>query len=85
MVAKLYSEFLPRFVSEFTEIYDGRRRDFALPLSELYITVLDSHLAGPMGPVRELRDYLMAECDRNGAFENQFRRWLGQQQWNYEP
>jgi hypothetical protein len=80
---KLYEEFLPRFFTDFAEIYQKRRKDFALPLSDLYITVLESHLGGPMGPVRELRDFLAAECESNKPFESQFLKWLAQQQWNY--
>jgi N-6 DNA Methylase len=80
---KLYEEFLPRFFGDFAEIYLQRRKDFALPLSDLYITVLESHLAGPMGPVRELRDFLTVECESNKRFESEFLKWLGQQQWNY--
>jgi hypothetical protein len=80
---KLYEEFLPRFFSDFAEVYLQRRKDFALPLSDLYITVLESHLAGPMGPVRELRDFLTVECESNKRFESEFLKWLGQQQWNY--
>jgi len=80
---KLYEEFLPRFFSDFADVYEQRRKDFALPLSDLYITVLESHLGGPMGPVRELRDFLANECERTKTFESQFLKWLGQQQWNY--
>lgn len=81
--ARLYEDFLPRFFADFAEIYLHRRKDFALPLSDLYITVLNSHLGGPMGPVRELRDFLMSESEANKSFESQFLKWLGQQQWNY--
>src|SRR4051794_1328106 len=35
VVARLYREFLPRFVSEFAEIYEGRRRALGQPLSDL--------------------------------------------------
>jgi len=78
---KIYGEFLPKFIGDFTEIYQGVRRDFAIPLSDLYITILESLLAGP---VRELRDFLIEKSDKDKTFENQFRRWLGQQQWNYD-
>jgi hypothetical protein len=81
--ARIYNEFLPGFFRDFSEVYEGRRKDFAPPLSDLYITVLESHLGGPMGPVRELRDFLTMECERSKPFESQFLKWLGQQQWNY--
>lgn len=80
---RIYEELLPHFFGDFAEIYLQRRKDFALPLSDLYITVLESHLGGPMGPVRELKDFLAVQCDSNKRFESEFLKWLGQQQWNY--
>ena len=79
---RLYEEFLPRFFGDFADIYLHERK-VALPLTDLYITVLESYLGGPMGPVRELRDFLTVECESNKRFESEFLKWLGQQQWNY--
>jgi hypothetical protein len=84
VITRLQQDFLPRFFTDFAEIYAGRSPELPLALSDLYITVLDSHLSGPMGPVRELRDYLIATCERDKKFETEFRRWLGDQQWNYD-
>ena len=83
---KLQDEFLPRLFSDFAEIWLGRKKDFALPPSDFYVAVLESHLAGPMGPVRELRDHLASESHRNRAFRARLWNWMAvEQQWNVNP
>ncbi len=69
VIEKIRTEFLPRFFADFTDIYLERRRDTGLSPSDFYIAVLESHLCGPMGPVRELSDHLALESNRNRAFE----------------
>ena len=61
---RLQDEFLPRFLRDFAEIWLGRRKDFPLPPADFYVAVLESHLTGPRGPVRELRDSIGAESSR---------------------
>ena len=62
---KLFTDFLPRIFADINRIFQGDRKgEFALAPSDFYIAVLESHLAGPMGPVRELRDYLTLKSDR---------------------
>lgn len=83
---KLEEEFLPRFYSDFADIWLRRRRDFGLPPSDYYVTVLESHLTGPLGPVRQLRDYLDSESARKASFRSQLWSWMAQeQQWNVDP
>jgi len=85
VIAKVRDEFLPQFFTDFGEIYLGRKADLGQPPSDFYIAVLESHLSGPMGPVRELRDYLALESDRNRAFDAQLRHWMvAEQQWNFD-
>ncbi|HEX8069902.1 MAG TPA: N-6 DNA methylase [Pyrinomonadaceae bacterium] len=83
VTARIRDEFLPRFFSAFADIYSGRKKEVAPP-QDFYIAVLESHLAGPMGPVRELRDYLALRADRDPAFDARLREWmLSEQQWNF--
>jgi hypothetical protein len=83
---KLQDDFLPRFFSDFAEIYSGRKRDLGQPPSDFYVSVLESHLAGPSGPVRELRDYLESESGRAPVFKARLRSWMAEeQQWNVDP
>jgi hypothetical protein len=83
---KLEEEFLPRFFAGFAELWLGRRKDFGLPPSDFYIAVLESHLTGPRGPVRELRDYLDSESARKPGFRARLWSWMAQeQQWNVDP
>jgi len=76
--AKLQDEFLPRFYAEFADIWLGRKRDYGLPPSEFYVNVLESHLAGPLGPVRELRDHLSVKADEDKAFDTRLRTLDGE-------
>ncbi|MBI4749780.1 MAG: SAM-dependent DNA methyltransferase [Acidobacteria bacterium] len=85
VVAKLRDEFLPKFLTDFAEILTGRRENFALPPSDFYISVLETHIAGPLGPVRELRDYLSLRADSDSAFDSRLREWMtSEQQWNFD-
>lgn len=82
----LEEDFLPRFYSDFGEIWLGRKKDFGLAPPDFYVTVLESHLTGPLSPVRQLRDYLDAESARRAAFKSQLWSWMAQeQQWNVDP
>jgi hypothetical protein len=83
---KLEEEFLPHFFAGFADLWLGRKKDFGLPPSDFYVTVLESHLTGPRGPVRELRDYLDSESARKPGFRAQLWNWMAQeQQWNVDP
>ena len=81
---KLRAEFLPKFFADFGEIYQGVKPNLGQQPSEFYVAVLESHLAGPMGPVRELRDYLEVEANGNKIFDAQLRQWMIEQQWNFD-
>jgi hypothetical protein len=84
VIARLRDRFLPTFYTAFSNIWTGHVTDVSLPPSDFYITVLESHLAGPMGPVRELRDYLGLQSDQNAAFDARLREWMTrEQQWNF--
>jgi hypothetical protein len=83
---KLEGEFLPRFFAGFADLWLGRKKDFGLPPSDFYVTVLESHLTGPRGPVRELRDYLDSESAGKPGFRAHLWSWMAQeQQWNVDP
>jgi len=83
---KLQEDFLPRFFAQFAKVWSGRMKDFGQPPSDVYVAIIESHLTGPMGPVRELRDYLGAESTRNSAFRVRLRSWMAEeQQWNVDP
>jgi len=83
---KLQDDFLPRFFADFADIYSGRKRDLGQPPSDFYVSVLESHLVGPSGPVRELRDYLESESERTPVFRARLRSWMAEeQQWNVDP
>ena len=71
--AKIRDEFLPKFFADFAEIKLGRRASFTELPSDLYISILESHLAGPMGPVRETRDYLALKAATSTAFDARLR------------
>ncbi len=82
---KIRDDFLPRFYRDFAEILTGVRRSFAKPPDEFYISVLESHLAGPMGPVRITREYLNSRCLNDRTFDVQLRTWMAKgQQWNFD-
>jgi hypothetical protein len=83
--ATIRSDFLPRFFLDFADIWLGRKKDVRPLPADFYVAVLESHLLGPMGPVRELRDYLAVEADRNKAFDTRLRTWMaGEQQWSFD-
>lgn len=81
---KLRAEFLPKFFADFGQIYQGVKPNLGQQPSEFYVAVLESHLSGPMGPVRELRDYLEVEANGNKIFDAQLRQWMIEQQWNFD-
>ena len=82
---KLFTDFLPRIFADINRIFQGDRKgEFALAPSDFYIAVLESHLAGPMGPVRELRDYLTLKSADDTAFDSRLRQWMVAQQWNFD-
>ncbi len=84
VIEKIRNELLPRFFADFAKILRGERDDFALPLSDLYLNVLETHLTGPLGPVRELKKYLALESDRNPVFDRRLTDWMtAEQQWNF--
>ncbi|MBI1762775.1 MAG: N-6 DNA methylase [Acidobacteria bacterium] len=81
---KLRDEFLPKFFADFSEIYQGVKPNLGQPPAEFYIAVLETHLSGPLGPVRELRDYLEVEASRNKEFDALLIKWMIEQQWNFD-
>lgn len=82
---KIFQQFLPRVFNDLRDIWAGKSKgDFSLAPSDFYIAVLESHLAGPMGPVRELRDYLAVESGKNKIFDARLRAWMIEQQWNFD-
>ncbi|MBI1955938.1 MAG: SAM-dependent DNA methyltransferase [Acidobacteria bacterium] len=84
VVATIRDKFLPRFFEEFADIWLERKKDLR-PLPDVfYVTVIESHLTGPMGPVRELRDYLSLESQRSKTFDSRLRQWAIEQQWNFD-
>lgn len=85
VIGKLRDDFLPKFFYDFADIWSGRKADLGQRPSDFYVAVLESHLSGPMGPVRELRDYLATESDRNRTFDARLRTWMAsEQQWNFD-
>jgi hypothetical protein len=83
--SRLLSEFLPTVFSDIARIFKGERKGpFALAPSDFYIAVLESHLAGPMSPVRELRNYLAMQSIEDPAFASRLRQWMLAQQWNFD-
>ena len=82
---RIKDEFLPKFFSDFADIWLERPREVPQPPQEFYITVLETHLSGPMGPVRELRDYLSLQAENDIAFDARLREWMtGEQQWTFD-
>ena len=61
VVAEIRDKFLPRFFADFSDIWLERIRDVRPLPADFWVGVIESHLTGPMGPVRELRDYLDSE------------------------
>ncbi len=82
---KIFSDFLPHIFNGIADIVRGKTKgDFSLAPSDFYIAVLESHLTGPLGPVRELQDYLLVKCDQDKAFDMRLRQWMVDQQWNFD-
>ncbi|MGH9752464.1 MAG: HsdM family class I SAM-dependent methyltransferase, partial [Blastocatellia bacterium] len=81
---KIREEFLPKFFADFGEIYKGVKPNLGQPPSEFYVAVLETHLSGPMGPVRELRDYLEVTANSDKRFDSRLCQWLIEQQWNFD-
>jgi len=82
---RIRNEFLPRFYRDFAEVWSGERRGFAKPPDEFYISVLESHLAGPIGPVRITRDYLDSRSAKDRSFDRELTTWMVKfQQWNFD-
>jgi hypothetical protein len=81
---KIREEFLPKFFADFGEIYQGVKPNLGQPPSEFYVTALETHLSGPMGPVRELRDYLEVTANRDNGFYVRLRQWMTEQHWNVD-
>jgi N-6 DNA Methylase len=82
---RLFTDFLPRVLNDVRRILSGERKgDFALAPSDFYIAVLESHLAGPMGPVRELRDYLAVKSAQDSVFDARLKQWMLALQWNFD-
>lgn len=82
---KIFSDFLPQVFNGIADIVRGKTKgDFSLAPSDFYIAVLESHLTGPLGPVRELQDYLLVKCDQDKAFDSRLRQWMVDQQWNFD-
>lgn len=85
VAATIREKFLPQFFKDFADIWTGRKKDLGQPPSELYVSILESHLAGPSGPVRELRDYLSSESEKSKPFDTRLRTWMAvEQQWNFD-
>jgi hypothetical protein len=85
VIAEIRDKFLPQFFTDFGDIYSGVRQDVARPPQDFYIAVLETHLSGPMGPVRELRDHLGLQSSQNAVFDARLREWMTvEQQWNFD-
>src|SRR5438552_4765902 len=55
VIRTIRDRFLPGFFRDFADIFVGTKKDVRPPVDEFYVFVLETHLAGPMGQVRELR------------------------------
>ena len=85
VVEKIRDIFLPRFFADFNDIWLGRKEDVRPLPADFWVGVIESHLTGPKGPVRELRDYLDTESTHNKEFDGRLGRWAAQeQQWNFD-
>lgn len=82
--ARLRETFLPGFFAEFGQIWLNKKADVRPLPADFWVTVLESHLAGPMGPVRELRDYLSSKSESDKGFDTRLRLWAVEQQWNFD-
>lgn len=84
VAATIRDKFLPKFFADFGDIWLKRKRDLRPLPADFWVTVVESHLRGPMGPVRELRDYLDSESAHSKAFDARLRSWMAnEQQWNF--
>jgi hypothetical protein len=82
---RLFSDFLPQVIEGIAEVFLGKTRGpFTVAPSQFYITVLESHLTGPLGPVRELRDFLASRCEEDKLFDSKLRFWMVSLQWNFD-
>src|SRR5437764_12789172 len=61
VTATIRDKFLPKFFGDFGDIWLKRKSNLRPLPADFWVTVVESHLSGPMGPVRELRDYLDSE------------------------
>ena len=85
VVAEIRDKFLPEFFADFSDIWLERKKDVRPLPADFWVGVIESHLTGPMGPVRELRDYLDSESTYNKAFDGRLRTWAArEQQWNFD-
>jgi len=81
---KLFTEFLPKVFYDLGQIWKGQKKgDFSLAPADYYIAVLESHLTGPGGPLRRLRDYLGERAETDKVFDGNLRQWMLRQQWNF--
>jgi hypothetical protein len=81
----VFSEFLPKVLADWSRIVAGQKTgNFSLAPAEFYIAVLESHLTGPAGPLRELYDYLLLQCEKDKGFDSRLREWMLAQQWNFD-
>ncbi|MHB8656164.1 MAG: HsdM family class I SAM-dependent methyltransferase [Terriglobia bacterium] len=84
VAATIRDTFLPKFFGDFGDIWLKRKKDLRPLPADFWVAVVESHLSGPMGPVRELRDYLDTESAHNKAFDARLRSWMAnEQQWNF--
>lgn len=82
---KIFTDFLPKVLIDIGEIYRGKTKgDFSLAPADFYIAVLESHLTGPRGPVRELSEYLMVKSEQDQVFNSRLRQWMIALQWNFD-
>lgn len=84
VIAIIRDRFLPRFFRDFSDIWLEKKKDVRPLPADFYVSVLESHLTGPLGPVRELRDYLALESQHSKTFDNRLRTWAIEQQWNFD-
>lgn len=84
VIAAIRDKFLPTFFTDFGEIWLERKKDLRPLPADFWVAVVESYLTGPMGPVRELRDYLALESDQSKTFDARLREWAIEQQWNFD-
>ena len=84
IASAIRDKFLPKFFTAFANIWLQREKAPKPLPEEFWVAVIESHLTGPMGPVRELRDYLASESEHTKAFDLRLRTWMLEQQWNFD-